>query len=208
MKEKEKKKSRKGWIIALCVVLVVILLAAGGAWVYFMELRADLTDEKPVEIPKVTVTEPEKKQLVKDYETLRKNVKQGKASEINLPSDKIDKMISMVDELSPLRGKVSIALQDDIIKAKVSMPLKKIPMFEGRYLNGEFKVKASIVDGKPVVKILEGKTEHGLPYPKWMLNQINEFAASPKVMEHPKAKWLKKVELFEVNDSKVTLKTK
>ena len=208
MKEKEKKKSRKGWIIALCVVFAVILLAAGGVWLYLMELRADLTDEKPVEIPTVTVTEPEKKQLAVDYEKIRKSVKQGKPTEIKLPSEKIDKMISMVGELAPLRGKVSVALQDDIIKAKVSMPLKKIPMFEGRYLNGEFKVKASIVDGKPVVKILEGKTEHGIPYPKWMLKQINELAASPQVMEHPKAKWLKKVELFEVNDSKVTLKTK
>ena len=209
MKENETKKNKsRRWLIPLVVVLLLLLLGAGGVWLYLLSLREDLTDEKPVEIPTATVTEPEKKELAKEYERIRKSVKAGKGTEVNLSGEQIDKMISLVDELKPLRGKVSVALQDDVINTKISMPLKKLPMFAGRYLNGEFKVKASIVDGKPAVKILEGKTEHGKPYPKWMLKQINEMASSPTLLEHPKAKWLNKVQLLEFKDSKVTLKTK
>ena len=208
MKEKEEKKRRKGWIIVLCVLVGLILIAAAGVWLYVLELRSDLTDDRPVEIPTATVTEPEKKQLAKEYEKIQRGVKAGKETEVKLPGEKIDKMISLVDELAPLRGRVSVALQDDVIKAKISMPLENVPMFAGRYLNGEFKIKASIVDGKPAVKILEGTTEHGKPYPKWMLNQLNELLTSPKLLENPKANWLHKVQLLEFNEGKVTLKTK
>ena len=205
---KEKKKSGRRWLIVLSVFFGLILVVIGGLWLYFLKLRADLTDDAPVIMPTVTVTNAEKKQLVKEYETIRKGVKQGKKAEINLPSDKIDKMIALVDDLSFLRGKVSVALQDDVIRAHISVPLEKIPLFDGRYLNGEFKVKAKVINGKTVIRILEGKTERGMPYPQWMLDKINDFVASPKVMEHPKAKWLEKVELMEVKEGNVTLKTK
>ena len=207
--QKTKKKTNRWIIIAIIAVVVFLLLAVGGCWIYVCHLRNELTDVKPQEIATAQVTEPEKRKLGETDKKFSKGVKEGKSMELELLGEQLDKMIALFDEFKPLRGHVSLKLDGEFIKAKVSLPMEKFPMFDGRYLNGEFKLKASVSNGKLNAEVIEGTTEQGKPYPKWLVKKLNDTIASPAFQQRRSAdQWLKKLELLKVMEGKLKLKTK
>ena len=83
--------------------------------------------------------------LVSDWKSFQRAAKRGEAVRIELSDAEINGLIAGSNDA---RGKVFVAINNDVGRVQVSLPLQGVPTMSGRYLNGELTVESS-PDGDP-----------------------------------------------------------
>jgi hypothetical protein len=200
-----------GCIIAsVLALLVAILVAIGGYLLYrgLNQLVDQYTATTPLELPKVELP-PEKRQVLKDrVESFRKAVEKGTPTEpLELTGDDLN---ALIEEQPDLKGKIYVKIDGEKIKGQVSIPLEKIglPMFKGRYLNGEADLKASLKEGVLIVT-LDAIEVNGKRPPDQMMNEMRQKNLAEDAYKDTKnAEMLRKVESLEVKDGKIILRVR
>jgi hypothetical protein len=186
-------------IIALAVLVFVSMR-------FFSGLVEQWTSPVPAELPKVQVSEEERKSVRERVDAFSKALEGGTAVDpLVLNSDDLNALI----EESPLfKGNVFARVEGDKLKAQISMPLDRvvIGMLKGRYLNGEAELKASLRDGILVVT-LETLEVNGKRPPENFLAGLRQQNLAKDAHDNPKiAEIIRQLESLEIKDGTIILK--
>ena len=127
-----------------------------------------------------TYTPAERGELQKRLDSFKTALDAGKADEeIDLSAADINALIS---ENAQLKGKLSVMIEDDTIKGRVSVPMKDIlPQkhletlkLAGRYLNGVATFRVGVTNGQPDVHLVEIQVKDKAP-PSFLAPFVEEF---------------------------------
>jgi hypothetical protein len=147
-------------LFVIFVVLLALAFFIGG----YVGVRYVVTSTEPRELPQVETSVPEQQAVQNRWEefkmapqstpadiTTQPPLPEGatptptpSANRIELTANDINQLISASRKL---RGKAFVSIENNVARVQVSVPLEKVG-FRGRYLNGEFQVRAA-ADGNP-----------------------------------------------------------
>jgi hypothetical protein len=147
-------------LFVIFVVLLAVAFFIGG----YVGVRYVVTSTEPREIPQVETSVAEQEAVQTRWEefkmapqstpadiTTQPPLPEGatptptpSANRIVLTQNDINQLISASRKL---RGKAFVSIENNVARVQVSVPLEKVG-FRGRYLNGEFQVRAA-ADGNP-----------------------------------------------------------
>ena len=145
-------------LIVVFLVLLVIAFVIGG----YAGIRYVVTSPKPREIPQVQTSEDDQNAVRARWDEFEaasrhnQEVRQetspvvpglsptpdatpASANRIELTASDINQLIARSRKV---RGKAFVSIDNEVARVQVSFPLEKVG-FRGRYLNGEFAVRAS-----------------------------------------------------------------
>jgi hypothetical protein len=200
-----------GCIIASVLALLMAILVGILAFVAYRwanRMVEEYTATAPEQLP-VLEMPAEKRQEVKDrVEAFRKSVQAGTASEpLVLNSDELN---ALIEDNPELKGRIYVKVEGDEVKGRVSIPLDKVPlpMFKGRYLNGEADLKASLFDGELIVHLDEFEVNGKKPPPEFMTELRKQNVAKDAAKDKDSAEMLRKLESLEIKDGKIILKVR
>lgn len=196
------------WLAVVAAALALPLCGALGVWLWLRHLRDAWTEASPSPVTVAETSVQERRRLAPRYRRLQEAARAGRAAEVSFGSEELDALIASAEELSGLRGKVSLSLDGETVVARVSLPLSEVPLASGRYLNGEFRLRVSVSSGHPEVEVLEGRTSDGTPYPAWMVRRVNAALSRPEARERLARALRGRVEALEVSDGRVTVRTR
>lgn len=202
-----------GCVFSLVGLALLTLSMAVGAFLLYrstMQYFEMYTSSEPAEIPKAHITEKQQRDALERFQAFREAV------EAERPTDPLvldgDDLNALIQESPKFKDHVYVEIDDDKIKAKVSLPLDELfetSLTRGRYLNGEADIKAEIDDGELTVKI-ESVSVDGKPLPeafREMLDRPNIVLEFDKdLKDHPERHaFLRGIKELEIDDGKVTL---
>ena len=196
------------WLAVVAAALALPLCGALGVWLWLRHLRDAWTEASPSPVTVAETSVQERRRLAPRYRRLQEAARAGRAAEVSFGSEELDALIASAEELSGLRGKVSLSLDGETVVARVSLPLSEVPLASGRYLNGEFRLRVSVSSGHPEVEVLEGRTSGGTPYPAWMVRRVNAALSRPEARERLARALRGRVEALEVSDGRVMVRTR
>ncbi|MEY2563824.1 MAG: hypothetical protein QOH88_2017 [Verrucomicrobiota bacterium] len=150
---------KRGCLGKGCLLIVALLILLLGAFFVgsYVGIRYIVTSPKPRELPRIETSEREQNAVLArwDYFEAASRKRQEVVSEparspapdatpvsgsrIELSANDINQFIASNRNL---RGKAFVSIEDNVGRVQVSIPLEKLG-FRGRYLNGEFTVRAS-----------------------------------------------------------------
>jgi hypothetical protein len=159
------KQKRTGCLGKGCMMLVTFLILLAVAFFIggYVGVRYVVTSTTPREIPQVETSEAEQVAVKQRWEEFKKGP-QPVAVETPVPdpnatpstepapmstpanANRIELTASDINQLiagsRKLQGKAFVAIENNVARVQVSVPLEKVG-FQGRFLNGEFQVRAS-----------------------------------------------------------------
>jgi hypothetical protein len=201
-----------GCIIA--AVLSLLLLIAIGV-IFFVLYRwlgnvvEEYTATAPSELPKVEMPAEQRATLKERVEAFRAAIKEGRPTEpLVLTADELN---ALIQDNPDLNGKVFVAIDDDKLKGKVSIPLSQLPMLgltQGRFLNGEAELKVSLQEGILLVT-LESIEVNGKQLPEQLMTSLrNQNLAKDAYKDQRNADEIRKFQSIEIKDGKLTIKAR
>jgi hypothetical protein len=204
-----------GCVIASVLAVLLIIALAVLAFIgmrFFSGLVEEWTSPAPAELPKVQVSEEERKSARERVDAFRKALDEGTAADpLVLSSDDLN---ALIEENPDFRGRLFARVEGDKLKAQISFPLDKlipldrlkIGMLKGRYLNGEAELKASLSDGILVVT-LETLEVNGKRPPENFLAELRKQNLAKDAYDNPKsAEMIRRFESLEIKDGTIILK--
>ncbi len=195
-------------IASVLTVLMIIALAvlAFFATRLFSRFVEEWTSTEPMELPKVQASEEERKAVWERVGAFKRALDEGTASDpLVLSSDDLN---ALIEDNPKFRGRLFTRVEGDKLKGQISYPLEGlgIPMFKGRYLNGEAELKASLSEGILVVT-LETLEVNGKHPPEQFLAEMRKQNLAKDAYDNPKnAEMLRRIESLEIKDGKIILK--
>jgi hypothetical protein len=142
----------------LTLVIFIVLLAAAFFIGGYVGVRYVVTSTEPREIPQIETSVPEQEAVQNRWEQFKMSPRNepaeittqpplpdgatptpSSANRIELTANDINQLISASRKL---RGKAFVAIENNVARVQVSVPLEKVG-FRGRFLNGEFQVRAA-----------------------------------------------------------------
>src|SRR3954466_4867287 len=138
-------RKRRGCLFYGCltgfVFLLLILFGGLLGTRYFKKMVPDFTEDKPLPLPAVKMSDTEMQQVRKRVDDFRTSVRAGKPTPpLELTADEINALIATDPDLAPFKGKVYIlGIDGNQLKARLSVPMEDLalPVFRNRFLNGD-----------------------------------------------------------------------
>jgi hypothetical protein len=175
----ERPKARRGCLFYGCLtgtILLLIVLAGGLAgFRYFRKMFNDFTDSQPLAMPAVRLTQAEIDKLQQRIDQFRNAVRQGESSgPLALTSDEINALIATDPDLKELKGKLYVTIEAGQLKGRISAPMEQVglPVFRGRYLNGNGTFSVSLRNGALHVVPVSLSSVKGRPVPEVYMDKI------------------------------------
>ncbi len=192
-------------VLAVLLIIALAVLAFLG-----MRLFSGLVDEwtspVPAELPKVQVSEEERKSVRERVDAFKKALEAGTATDpLVLTSDDLN---ALIEENPDFRGKVFARVEGDKLKGQISIPLDKlkIGMLSGRYLNGEAELKASLSDGFLVVTLETLEVNGKRPPENFLVGLRKQNLAKDAYDNTKNAEMIRRFESLEIKDGTIILK--
>lgn len=209
----EPRSGRRGCFFYGCVFAGALsLLAVLGLGVtafigyrFVNRFVTEWTSTTPVELPKVQISEEQRRAVRDRVEAFRKAVSEGTGTEPLVLSG--DDLNALIEENPNLKDTVYTRIEDDRLKAQVSIPLDrfKLGMVRGRYLNGEAELKASLSSGFLVVT-MDSLEVNGKRPPENFLEGLRKQNLAKDAYDNPKnAEMLSRFESMTIKDGKIIL---
>jgi hypothetical protein len=205
---------QRGCFFYGCVFASVfsLLLIVGLGVLTYLGVRVayrfidEWTSTAPMELPKVQITEDQRKSVKDRVDTFRDALEKGKAVEpLILTGDDLN---ALIEDSADFRGKIHARVEGDKLKAKISFPLDKLGLapFRGRYLNGEAELKASLNNGVLIVT-LNSLEVNGKRPPDAFLAQLRQQNLAQDAYKNPRnAEMISRFESLEIKDGTMILK--
>jgi hypothetical protein len=197
-------------IASILAVLFVILTAVVAFFGYRFvnRLVLEYTATTPRDLPKVEMPADQRQALKTRVEGFQKAVEAGTPTEpLVLTSDDLN---ALIDENEELKGKIFVKIEGDEVKGQVSIPLEKVgfSMFQGRYLNGEADLKASLSDGVLIVTLDSVEVNGKSPPDEIMKGLREQNLAKDAYKDEKTASMMRKIESLEIKDGKIVLRVR
>lgn len=200
-----------GCITAIVLAaLMMIVIAVSGYFGYqaYIKLVDQYTSPTRMNLPKMEMSEQDRKALRERSEAFKKALDKG---------EDIEPLVLTGDELNVLlAGETGVAdrvyfiIDGDKLKGQVSLPLDAVglPGLKGRYFNGKAAFLASLRDGQLVVTV-DSAEVNGEPLSEQFLTGLrNANLAEDATKDPDNARLLNKLESLQIKDGKVTIKAK
>jgi len=195
-----------------CIVGIVLMLMLLAGVLFglhqFKKVMNQFTDSKPMALPAVSLSASELDALHQRVNTFSNAVSSGKsASPLVLNSDEINALIADNPGATNLGGKVYVSVQDDKVKAQVSLPMSAtgFRIFKGRYLNGDATLNVSLRQGNLAVFINDINVK-GKPLPGVYMQPIRQINWAEGANTNRNASSaLNKIQAIEVKDGKLLI---
>ena len=186
-------------------IVIVLLLCLLSVWMFFRAQRRKWTDERPipVELPMEESSRPADGARI--YRDTRRALESGSAQTLQFDKRELNALLNQAPEFKSITSQMALQLQEDSLLTRMSLPLKGIPGFEGRYLNGDFVFTLQIDQGVPQLKLRSGSV-HGKPVPERFLNQINQYGQKELLRRLEMQTDLSRIETLRIENGKLTLK--
>lgn len=137
-------------IVCLVAILVAFLLGVH----MFKKVLNQYTDTKPAALPALTMPAAQVEAVQRRVNAFQEALSTGAAvPPLELSSDDLNAIIGAGADFQALKDKVYLRVEGDKLNAQVSVPMAQIglPMFRGRYLNGQATFAITILDGRLIV---------------------------------------------------------
>ena len=196
-----------GFIIAgSCAIIVAVTI---GFMAYSAKKLIDsVTDTKPETIPTVSTNASENRHAKEQYSRLENVINEGSAESFSFDERQLNTLVAVIPQAEFLRGKATFNIKGDRLIARASVPLDRIPMMQGRYLNGEFELDIKCENGILEVYAQEVRVK-GEPIPESVMSKLRNVNLAQEVYKNPDAiKALKRIESLEVKDDKLVVNFK
>lgn len=195
-----------------CIVGIVLMLMLLAGVLYglhqFKKVMNQFTDSKPVALPTVSLSASQLDSLHQRVNTFSNSVSTGKAaSPLVLNSDEINALIADNPGGTNLSGKLYVSLQDDKVKAQISLPMSEtgIRLLRGRYLNGDATLNVSLNQGNLGIFINEINVK-GKPLPGVYMQPIRQINwAESANTNRTASSTLNKIQGIDVKDGKLII---
>ncbi len=208
-------KSRGCFFYGCITVSVLALLVAVGvglasytAYKAYLQLVEQNTSSTPVELPKVTLNEEERKTLDERVAAFKKALDTGEDAEpLVLTADELNAVLA---EHGKTEGRIYFRIVDDKLKGEVSLPLEELhlPGLKGRYFNGTATFRVSLEEGRLVV-FTDAAEINGKPISEHVMSQVrNKNLAEDSMRDPENSQFLNKLESIHIKDGKITIKAK
>ena len=192
-------------VLSLLLIIGIGVLAYLGVRVAYRFID-EWTSTAPIELPKVQISEEQRKAVRDRVDTFRDALEKGTAVEpLVLTGDDLN---ALVEESADFRGKIHARVEGDKLKAKISIPLDKLGLapFRGRYLNGEAELKASLNNGVLIVT-MDSLEVNGKRPPEAFLAQLRQQNLAQDASKNPRnAEMIRRFESLEIKDGTIVLK--
>jgi hypothetical protein len=210
----EPRQRQRGCFFYGCIfasVLTVLIIIAFGAVAYIgvrfvYGLIDQWTSTAPMELPKLQMSEEERKSVHERFDAFRKGLEEGTAVEPLVLTG--DDLTALFEESGDFRGMFHFKVDGDKLKAQISIPLDKMKLapVRGRYLNGEAELKASLNNGVLIVT-MNSLEVNGKKPPERFLEQLRQQNLANDAYKNPKnAEMISRFESLEIMDGKIILK--
>ena len=146
---------------AIGCLVIAVLIVIGGFFAYRATMKfvlgvtEEYTSAQSTDLPAVYASEKEINAVLDRVrlfiETLYEDTN---PSPLILDSRDINILINNHPDWEKLADKAYVAIEGDLVKGEISIPLGKISsIFEGRYLNGLAAIRVSLEEGRPILVI-------------------------------------------------------
>ncbi|MGA4644353.1 hypothetical protein [Limisphaera sp. 4302-co] len=201
---------RRSWlwytgVVLACVALLGLCGVAGLVW-YWRTLIRTYTTPAPVELPAARDSELDRTALLIRWQTFYEGVRQGRlVPPFELTADEINLLITGNPEL---RDRLRVGITNGMIYGRFSFPLGRADQkdFQGRFLNGEARLRIHFADGWLTVQVAEMEA-NGKPIPNWLLRRIGRENLARDLDRNPEAiEFLQQLEAVEVVGDRLVLR--
>lgn len=208
-----------GLVTAAVLSALIMVGLALAAWVSYRTILRYLdmyTSTAPVELPRLATSESERRRALARIKAFHDAVEAGRAvAPLVLSGDDLN---TLIQEWPRLKDRAYLSIEDDRIKAQVSIPLselKDISLTRGRYLNGEAEVKLELDDGRLKLEVIsmraEGKdlppmVRDALTHADFVLSDEDDDDDGGTEEERRFKRFLGRLESIEVEDGSVVVK--
>lgn len=171
------------------------------------QLREQYTDDAPMELPVVEMSQGDLDALIERVDTFSEGLRDDEPVEqLVLTQDELNALLQHHPDLADLAGRVYVTIdEDDILNGEVSVPLDFFPGFGGRYFNGSATFDVAIEDGRLTV-FVDSATLNGEPIPDTFMEGIRgENLAAEMHSDANTKELIDKVEKLEVKDGLITI---
>ena len=211
MPKQSQKKKMPAWlkwlgIIFGSIILLIVVIALLAWWV-FCGLRNAWTKTERVPLPEVVVSKDDATRLQPTYRKV-KQAFSGKATSdttVELESDDLDKFLAVANEGRQVKEMARFRIEGDKVVVKTDVKLDRIPMFEGRYLSGDFYWDVKMDDKVWNIHLVTFKVDDRM-LPEWIVNRVNKKIESKtdELRNHYAPEWTHKLKSLTVQDGKLT----
>jgi hypothetical protein len=211
-------KKRGCWFYG-CLTLAILVVVGGIAtWFsvrYFLRSAGGLLDHytstNPVPIESVSVAPVELKSLQDRVGSFMQGLDGQKGSrELKLTAHDINALIQNDPQYKDTKGRLFVMIDDDQIKAKISMPLDDLGPFKlkGRFLNGTAAVTVALENGLLEVRLKDVQVGgNSLPGP--IISELKKMNFAEDYQKNPDAsRAIDKLESIQVKDGTLILRAK
>jgi hypothetical protein len=206
-------KKKYGCLFYGCLTVSILVLVGGltvffGARYVIKSLVNDYTATSPLELPSVNLTQ-EQQDVLKSKIDAFKAALDGKVSAqpLVLSTDEVNALIA---GKPALKGRAHVAIEDNRVKAAVSLPLDKLglPGTKGRYLNGTATLNVVLVNSQLFVTA-DSVEVKGKPLPeKFMAGLRTRNLAADATSDPDTAAAIAKIESLEIKDGQAIITPK
>ena len=188
--------------LLLSAFLVLLIIAFGtGAYFAVRYLKSDYFPSSRVALPEPTATQEEQAAAKARWDEFEKAARAHRTAHLEMTADELNALIASD---SQLRGKALVAIENDVARVRLSVPLEFVRWLRGRYLNAECTVQ-SADNGDPAdihitnIRINDKPVDDEAVY--WRF---------PFSLRHYIEDWTAQTQLksFEIDDGRVILDTK
>jgi hypothetical protein len=194
-------------VLAVLVVLAFAILGYFGYQAY-LKLMNQYTSATPMTLPKVEMSEEDRKALHERVDAFKKALDAGEDTEpLVLTGDELNVLLADQAEVA---DRVYFVVEGDKLKGQVSLPLEKLglPGARGRYFNGKATFHASLHDGVLIVKA-ESAEVNGQPLSEQFMAGLRNANLAENAADDPdNARFLNKLESLQIKDGKVIIKAR
>lgn len=192
---------------ALIAIVGVVGVGVAGFFTYrfAMKLVEDNTSTTPKVLPKVEMTEEQRKTLDDRVAAFKKALDDGADAEpLVLTADELN---AVVAEHGKTEGRVYFTIEGEKLNGEVSLPLDELG-FKGRYFNGKATFRAALEAGRLVV-FADALEVNGRPLPDQFMKGLSNENLAKDVAKDPKnAQVLEKLKTIEIKDGKIIVTAK
>ncbi|MFA6930313.1 MAG: hypothetical protein WCT05_08300 [Lentisphaeria bacterium] len=186
-------------------VVILLLLCLLSVWLFFRAQRRKWTDERPIPVELPLEGGSRQSDGARIYRDTRRAFESGFAQSLHFDNRELNALLNQAPEFKSLIPQMALQLQEDSLLTRMSLPLKGIPGFEGRYLNGDFVFTVQINQGVPQLMLRSGNV-HGKPVPEHFLNQINQYGQKELLRRLETQTDLSRIESLRIENGKLILK--
>lgn len=199
------------WLAGCLSVIILLALFAAGAYWFLRQTSEDLvesyTSPAPLDLAGMETNREETLSVIERFRDFVTALEQGEETgNFSLSADDINTLLQNEELLRGLRGMARVTIQDDMLRADISVPLGLFnERFEGRYLNGTGELAVEMKDDRLSVTI-DRLEVGGRDLPREIMNEIRKNNLVAALYEEPSLEdFLRLIKSVKIEDGRLVI---